>query len=214
MNIKKIVTKTYQENVYVYYDEASKVGAVIDPGSDAKDIIKFLDETGLKIEYILLTHGHFDHIMAVKEVAAHTGAPVAAGVDERELLGSGTLNFAMEVYGTDYGVSVDVPLKDGDVLNVGGARIKVLHTPGHTKGGVCFYDEAEGVLFSGDTLFHESIGRTDFPGGNMNTLDASIKSKIYTLPPQTLIYPGHMRMTTVEHEIKNNPFVNLASSKA
>ncbi|MCL2852069.1 MAG: MBL fold metallo-hydrolase [Defluviitaleaceae bacterium] len=207
MNIKKIVTKTYQVNVYVIYDEASGKGAVIDPGGEAGQIIDFLRESGIKAEYILLTHGHFDHIMAVKELATHTGAPVAAHADERELLGDSKLNFAHEVYGTDYGVSPDMLLKDGDTLKVGGTSVRVIATPGHTKGGVCYYIEDDGTLFSGDTLFHESIGRTDFPGGNFGTLEASIQRKLYTLPDDTLVYPGHMRMTTIEHERKNNPYV-------
>ena len=207
MKIEKIVTRPYQENVYIWYDEESKAGAVIDPGGESEQIIKFLSENSLKIEYILLTHGHYDHIGAVKDVAAHTGAPVAAHSDERELLADPALNFSRDVHGMEYGVSTDVALKDGDVLKIGGGCLQVIATPGHTKGGVCFYDAAEGTLFSGDTLFYETIGRTDFPGGDFATLEANVRSKIYTLPEDTMIYPGHSRMTTVEHERKNNPYI-------
>ena len=207
MKVEKIVTKTFQTNVYICYDEAGGGGVVIDPGGEAEQIIKFLRETGLKIEYILLTHGHFDHIMAVKDVASHTGAPVGAHSDERELLADPNLNFSRDVCGEDYGVSPDVLLKDGDVLKIGGGGLRVIATPGHTKGGVCFYNADEGVLFSGDTLFYESVGRTDFPGGDFGMLEASVRRKLYTLPEDTMVYPGHMRLTTIEHERKNNPYI-------
>ena len=207
MKVEKIVTKMFQENVYICYDEASGKGAVIDPGGEAGRIIKFLSETGLKIEYILLTHGHFDHIMAVKDVAVHTGAPVAAHSDECELLADSSLNFSREVSGENYGVIPDIKLKDGDVLKIGGGSLRVIATPGHTKGGVCFYDADGTALFSGDTLFYESIGRTDFPGGDFATLEASVRNKLYTLPEDTMVYPGHSRLTTIEHERRNNPYI-------
>ena len=207
MKIEKIVTKTYQTNVYIVYDEASGSGAVIDPGGESAQILSFLRESDIKVGYILLTHGHFDHIMAVKDVALSIGAPVAAHAHEREMLGDSGLNFSREVFGSDYVLSPNVLLKDGDILNVGGVSIKVVATPGHTKGGVCFYLEEDGVLFSGDTLFYESIGRTDFPGGNFGTLESSVQNKLYTLPAETMVYPGHSRLTTIEHERKNNPYI-------
>ena len=206
MELKKIVVKSFQTNAYVYYDKASGEGVIIDPAGEAKEIIKFLTDNSIKIKYILLTHGHYDHIMAVEEVAAHTRAQITAGADESELLGDPRLNFSDRL-GEGIKIKIGKPLKDGDVLKVGGANLKVLHTPGHTKGGVCYYDEQEGTLFSGDTLFHESVGRTDFPGGSMDVLERSIAGKLFSLPEDTMVYPGHMRMTTIGHERENNPFV-------
>jgi glyoxylase-like metal-dependent hydrolase (beta-lactamase superfamily II) len=208
MEIKKFITDTYQMNVYVCYDNDTKAAVVIDPGGKATDTVDFVRENGLSVKYILLTHGHFDHIMAVQELMKCLDVPVAAAEAERELLADPSQNFAKLVRGEDYRVQVDVPLKDGDKISLEGITFTVLHTPGHTNGCVCFYNKAEGVLFSGDTLFYETVGRTDLPGGNYGALVTSITDKLYTLPPDTMVYPGHSRMTTIEHERVHNPFIS------
>ena len=207
VKIRTIATRVYSANAYVYYDETSRTCAVIDPGGDAERIIECLNELGLKVEHILLTHGHFDHIMAVRDIVKHTGAPVCAGADERPVLTDASMNLSNEVFGEDYVVNPDVLLDDGDVINVGQAGLRVISTPGHTTGGVCFYDETAGVLFSGDTLFRESVGRADLPGGNLTQLEQTIKQRLYTLPEATKVYPGHMGETTIGHERKRNPYV-------
>jgi len=207
MVIEKIVTKSYGTNVYICYDEASNVGVIIDPGNDADAIMNFVKEKGLEIKHILLTHGHFDHILAAKAVAEQTGAPILAHADERELLGDPELNFSRQAAREECSLSPDTLLHDGDTINFGGESFKVIATPGHTKGGVCFYSDADNVLFSGDTLFCESVGRTDLPGGDFSAIEYSIRNKLYTLPPETTVYPGHSRKTTIAHEMVSNPHI-------
>ena len=206
MRVKRFVTTPNQENVYVYYNEDSRTGIVVDPGGSADRILKFIKDNELSIPYILLTHGHFDHIMAVDEVKKATRALVAASDAERELLRNSKLNLAWEVLKTDYGVEVDLPLFEGDVLRLGDISFSVISTPGHTSGGVCFYVEEEGVLFSGDTLFYESVGRVDLPTASPEALDQSLIKLFNMLPDYVRVYPGHSRPTSIEHERLNNPY--------
>jgi len=207
MVIEKIVTKNYGTNVYICYDEASKSGVVIDPGNDADTILSLISDNGLKIEKILLTHGHFDHIMAAKAVAEQVGAPIAAHADERKLLGDPEQNFSRQAAREECILNPDVLLHDGDTISFGNVRFTVIHTPGHTAGGICFYSEQDGILFSGDTLFRESVGRTDLPSSDSTAIEHSIRNKLYSLPPETIVYPGHSRKTTIEHEMANNPHI-------
>lgn len=207
MQIEKIVTKSYGTNVYICRDETTNKCVVIDPGTDADIIMKFIDDNSLFVEHILLTHGHFDHIMAAKTISEQTGALISAHADERELLGDPYKNFSFQATQEEYGLNPDVLLNDGDTISFGGTSFKVILTPGHTKGGVCFYNEQDGVLFSGDTLFRESVGRSDLPGGDATEIEHSIRNKLYTLPPETTVYPGHSRKTTIAHEMSANPHV-------
>ncbi|MCL2618828.1 MAG: MBL fold metallo-hydrolase [Defluviitaleaceae bacterium] len=207
MKIQCLPTSTYSSNTFVYYDEDSREGCVIDPGGDSDKIIAFLREHGIKVGRILLTHGHFDHIMAVYDVAEFTGAKIAAGADECPLLADPGLNLSKQALKTDFSVTPDITLADGDTVSVGGAVLRVITTPGHTPGCVCFYNEAEELVFTGDTLFRESVGRADLPGGDSQVMEASLRTKLYTLPPGTTVYPGHMQPTTIGHEIEHNPYV-------
>jgi len=197
-----------QENVYFYYDDETKVGVVIDPGGESKRLCRFIDDNGLKIEGILLTHGHFDHILAVNAVKGATSAPVACHSAEEIMLRSSKQNFFREAV-KDTGVEADILLNDGDVFEFGGHKIKVIHTPGHTAGGVSYYAEECSALFSGDTLFYDSVGRTDLQGGNNAALCSSIKDKLFILPDDTVVYPGHGESTTIGHEKMHNPFVRF-----
>ncbi|MCL2873531.1 MAG: MBL fold metallo-hydrolase [Defluviitaleaceae bacterium] len=208
MKLETVVVTVLSENTYIYYDEKTKEAIVIDPGGNSEKIIGAINALGVKVKGILLTHGHGDHIGAVEKVQAHTGASVFAHKDEEELLKSSKLN--MSYYMDDNPISVtDSKWFEGDEdeYTFGGCTIKVLHTPGHTRGGVSYYDEYEKIVFTGDTLFLRDVGRTDFPGGNYETLEKSIREKLYTLPDDVIVYPGHGPKTKISKEKVYNNFV-------
>jgi len=208
LRIITITTPGFAENVYIYYDENSLAGVVIDPGDEAAAITKIINENKINVEAILLTHGHIDHIAAVNEIRELTGACVCAYAEDEALLIDPKLNMSAVFFGKNISVKPDVLLTDGERANGIGGRLKTIWTPGHTRGSACFYDAEEGILFSGDTLFLDSIGRTDLPGGDYETLIDSIKSKLLTLPDETRVYPGHYGATTIEREKRQNPFIN------
>jgi len=192
------------ENTYIVNDGRSAF--IVDPGGLPGAIIK--NASGFEVRYILLTHSHFDHIYALREVAeAFPEASVCIHTLDRPALSSeGNLAYS---FGEDlrYDGRVDIELKDGQLLDFDGRSIEVLHTPGHTKGGVCFYIGSDGMLFSGDTLFRASVGRSDFPGGDAAILERSVREKLYTLPGGTKVYPGHDEPTEIAWERMNNMFV-------
>ena len=197
------------QNVYLYYDEKSGEGVLIDAGcslADCDAFAKFTAENNIKIKAILLTHGHYDHITAADKLKNLTNAPICACEMETQMLENPSLNLSIHM-GMNLQVSAERLFNEGDVFSFGGISLKVLHTPGHTPGGVCYYDEENGNLFSGDTLFCESIGRTDFPLGNHRDLIKNIKEKLLSLPTDTKVYPGHGASTTISHEKQHNPFL-------
>ncbi len=200
MKLITLAVSYLQENTYIYFDETSSIGVIIDPGAEPDKIYTAVKNNALKITHILLTHGHWDHIGAVEKLVEKTGAKVAVHEAELELLKM----FAAEIRSD---IKVDTVLKNGDIIPVAGTKLKVLHTPGHTPGGVCFYDEAEKILFTGDTLFYESVGRTDFEYSEPEDELASIVNVIYKLPEDVIAFPGHGPKTTIGHEIARNPFV-------
>ena len=153
-----------------------------------------------------MTHGHFDHVMAAEELAGIFGVKIYAHEKEQDTLENPGKNVSLMVGGRD-AYHADVYVKDGEVLELAGMKVKVLHTPGHTAGGCCYYLEEEGALFSGDTLFCQSVGRTDFPGGSMSEIVRSIKEKLMALPDEVRVYPGHMDLTTIGKERAYNPFL-------
>ena len=197
-------------NCYFLINPEAEDCILIDPGDEPDTVIRKLDSLGLTPKYILITHGHPDHVGAVaelKSVFPETQVMIheadASKMGNRPVMHVQTAPFQEATSDGFY--------KDGDEVVCEGIRVQVIHTPGHSPGGVCLYVEEDGSLFSGDTLFRASVGRWDFPGGNMADLEASIKDKLYTLPQETVVYPGHSSTTTIGDEMLYNPFIRAES---
>jgi hydroxyacylglutathione hydrolase len=205
--IKKFVLGMIQTNCYVISNEELKEAIVIDPADDAMKIEAYLQENDLRCQGILLTHGHFDHIMAVNDLVLHTKAKVYAQEEEVALLGDSKRNLSAQTR-RECRVVCDVLLQDQQVINLAGFTILVLHTPGHTRGGACYYFPDQKVLISGDTLFYESVGRTDFSTGSEQDLLESIRTKLRPLEDDVTVYPGHGMPTTIGHERRYNNLLN------
>lgn len=203
MNIISKVVGDLQENCYIVFE--NKDAVVIDPGADAQKIMNILKEKDLHLTHILLTHGHFDHIGAVGEIKRQTGAQLCIHFDDSDMLKSPDKNLSVFVGGSFQTDAADLYLYDGQIIETGGMRIKVIATPGHTPGGVCF--EIGDSLFSGDTLFRFSVGRTDFPGSSAVKLDNSLTQVLGNLKKNYFVYPGHGPATTLDEEKENNPFL-------
>ena len=195
------------QNIYIYHD--GEAGVIIDAGcsdADIQAIKSFLAENNIEVRAILLTHGHFDHIIGLDKLKNLTSAQTLCHEAEKQMIESPEINLSITT-GQNISVTANRFFEDGDFFIIGDTTLKVIHTPGHTKGGVCYYDEKNGNIFTGDTLFHESIGRTNFPGGNHQELIASINEKIITQPDNVNVYPGHGQSSTIAHEKRRNPFI-------
>lgn len=194
-------------NCYILGCEKTKTAAVIDPGGDENRILMELAESNLTLKYILNTHGHFDHVGGNKGMKDATGADILIhALDASQLSHLSSTAMAMGMSLED-SPPPDRTIEDGDMISFGDVTLKVIHTPGHSPGGVSFH--ADHVVFVGDTLFAGSIGRTDFPGGDFELLRNSIQQKLFTLGDDVTVYPGHMGTTTIGMEKKYNPFVGL-----
>ena len=204
MIVNKLVVGPFASNCYIVGSESNKDGMIIDPGAEAEEILKKVNGLGLDIKSIILTHGHIDHIGAVKEVKEATGAEVAIHVDDAK-------SFHGQSLSTIFGLSFQTPpppdrlLRGGDSIDIGDLHFLVLHTPGHSPGGICLL--GQGVVFSGDTLFNYGIGRTDLLGGSYEQLMSCIHTKLMILPDNTVVYPGHGLDTTIGTERQGNPFL-------
>ncbi len=204
--VRGIVVGVFAENCWVIGSRRTREGIVIDPGDQAEDILNLAKDMGINVKLIANSHSHVDHILGVREVQSATGAQFLMHPSEGE---GARMAGAMAERFT--GTAAEPPpdpdhlLADGDVVEVDGLKLQVLHTPGHTQGSLSFY--TEGMLFSGDTLFQGSIGRTDLPGGNFEQEMASIVDKLMALPDDTVVLPGHMQQTSIGRERQTNPFV-------
>lgn len=209
IRVKRLVVGIVGTNTYLVYDEETKKAVVVDPGDRADLIREASERLKLMPEAILLTHGHFDHIMAVNELKAAWHVPVYACKKEEEIMGDWEKNLVASYYDTPYTVTADVLVEEGDTFEAAGFVWKVLETPGHTIGSCCYYIEKEKVLFSGDTLFCGSYGRTDLPTGSGRMIIGSVTRLLKDLPDDVMVYPGHMDETTIGFEKKNNPLARF-----
>ena len=207
MRITNLPSGALQANTYLAVDEKTNEGFIVDPGGYNKVLTKEVRDNDVKIKYIILTHGHSDHICGVNEHKAEfPDAKIVAYKDEEAMLENPNLNQSPG-FGVPYSTKADILVSDGDELKVGDVTLKFIHTPGHTEGGMCIYVEEAKALFSGDTLFRQSIGGTDFPGGSYKEIMDSIRKKLFLLPDDTNVFPGHMGTTSIGFEKENNPFV-------
>ena len=203
ITIKTLVTGPVAGNCYIVFDE-NKDALVIDPGDEADKILAEIEKNGVTVSKIVLTHGHFDHTSAVPEVKAKTGAEVLIGEKDFDMTNSAKLSLAGP-FGIGYTPFVcDTKLKEGDTITVGTMSYKIIETPGHTKGSICLI--GEDVIFSGDTLFLGSCGRTDFPGGSFAEMKASLK-RLAQIDGNYYVYSGHGPRTTLDFERNNNPYM-------
>ena len=205
MKIQHSVLGMCATNTYYVYDDETIRGLIVDPADSPDTIIAKADSLSMIPEAILITHGHFDHVLAMNKVREHYGIKVYAGLTEKQVLHDMAMNLTSS-FGMGQIFDADIYLKDGEEFETAGYHIKAIEVPGHTIGGMCYYFDKQGVLFSGDTLFCESVGRSDFPGGSASALCRGIKDKLFILPEHTKVYPGHMDETTIGNEIKYNPF--------
>lgn len=201
MEIRSLVLSDFQTNCFIVYDDETKEAIIIDPASSPERVADKIVSFGCTPKAILLTHGHGDHIGAVEELKKKYNIKVYAQKEEKDVLENPEINLSY-MMGDNISFSPDVLLEDGQVSTIAGFKIKTIHTPGHTKGSCCYLFEEYGVLFSGDTLFYGSYGRTDFPTGSTSQLMRSIKEKLLVLDPTTVVYSGHGSETTIGDEGK------------
>ncbi len=205
MFLKKIVIGMLGVNCYLVGEPDELLA--IDPGGSADEICAFLDSHEYQVKHIVLTHCHFDHMLAANALKEKTGATIFTGLNEKENLLNSSINLTARFTRTPVSLDADRYVSDGDIISSGNYVFSVIETPGHTSGGVCLYCEDESILFSGDTLFCESVGRSDFPTGDQRALISSIQNKLFSLPEETRIFPGHGEETSIAHEKIHNPYI-------
>ena len=207
MILETLTVGPFQENCYIVGDQESGIGAIIDPGEEAARIAMAVEQTGLDIGSIIITHAHIDHVGAVVALVDEYACPVLMHAEAEATLGQ--LPTQAMMMGLRFGKlpTVDRHVGDEEVLEVGGIRLRSLYTPGHAPGHLAFYIEDEGLVLSGDALFAGSVGRVDLPGGSMEVLMRSIEERLLTLPDETMVYPGHGPQTTIGKERASNPFL-------
>ena len=206
MKIEKFVLGSMGTNCYLIINEETKELIIIDPATCPDYVVSHVKSNAYLPKAIFLTHAHFDHVMGINGWVKEFGMPVYLHEDEKKILEDPELNLS-GVFGASYSYSDVKCLKDEQEVDIAGFHFKIIHTPGHTAGGCCYYCAEESVLISGDTLFYQSVGRSDFPTGSMGTLVRSIKEKLFCLLDDVMVYPGHNDATCIGDEKKYNPFV-------
>ena len=207
MNIETLVVGPIETNCYIASDPVSREAVIIDAGDDAEEILAYVEQNRLQVKYLLNTHGHFDHIQANDAIRAKTGALLAIHADDVELLTSPekvSAGMMSVVHGCR---EPELVLHNGDTIAFGPYQLRVIYTPGHSKGGCCFYEVQEKVCFTGDTLFRGSIGRTDLYGGNYAVLLKSVRERLQVVADDVTIYPGHGPESTMAFERRANPYL-------
>ena len=210
MKIKTFVFNPFQENTFILYDNTGEC-AIVDPGCNSERensiLSEFISVNNLKPSYLLLTHAHIDHILGVSYVSEKYGLIPHLHPEDRFLFSTGVS--IAEMYGLEFTPPKNIieELHESSIIKIGDSVLTVLHCPGHSPGGVCFYSETDNFLIAGDVLFNSSIGRTDLPGGDYAQLIESIQKKLMVLPDETIVYPGHSEYTTIADEKFNNPFL-------
>ncbi len=207
MKIEIFVVGMMETNCYLVSNEETKEAVLIDPGDSPRTMIDAIESEGLSLQAILLTHAHFDHIGGLKEIVKAYPVPVYVYEKDQDMMKDPDLNVSRSYIKGGFSFDEALSVTDGEVLSLAGYDFLVLYTPGHTIGSCCYYVESEGVLFSGDTLFQLSVGRTDFPTGSTLDLMTSVKEKLFVLPEETHVYPGHMGETQIGYEKAHNPYV-------
>lgn len=208
MKLQTLNLGSIRTNCYFIINEETKETIIVDPAADLPKVLKKIEDGDLKPVAILLTHGHFDHTMAVPGLKLKFNIPVHITKEDRDLAKDPILSGAYMI-GSNFVLDIEdlVLIEDEDQLEFAGFHIKVIKTPGHTAGSVSYYFEKEQILISGDTLFYQSVGRTDLPTGDGRMIVTSIEKKLMGLPDEVKVYPGHGVNTTIGHEKKNNPFI-------
>lgn len=206
MEVARFTVGPVAENCYLIKQPGSNKALIIDPGDEAERILEAVEEVGVDVEAILLTHCHFDHIGAVAPVAAATGAPVYCPEIELMLL-SDIMSFVPPGFGPFENYEADHSVSGGETLGLAGFELDVIFTPGHSPGHVTYSVKGEQAIFSGDVLFQGSVGRVDLPGGDWPTLAESLKTLVEGHPAETAVFPGHMDVTTLGQELETNPFL-------
>jgi hydroxyacylglutathione hydrolase len=213
MDVRMFTVGMVAENCFIFRRDGAERALVVDPGDEAQRLLGAIDELGVNVEAILLTHTHFDHVGAVAPLAEATGAPVYCPKIEVPVLANIMDYVPWPGFGPFESYDADETVEGGETLQLAGFDIDVFFVPGHSPGHVAYSIADEAALFSGDVLFQGSVGRTDLPGGDWTTLAASIRKLLDALPPETKVFPGHMGLTTLEREAATNPFLQeLASS--
>jgi len=207
MQIESLEVGSLETNCYILSDETTGEAVIIDAGDEADLILNYIAEHGLQVKALLNTHGHYDHTQANDAVRERTGAPLAIHTDDAELLAVPEKVSGRMMVRANPCKAPEQLLHNGDIISFGKYQLQVIFTPGHTKGGCCFYEAGEKICFTGDTLFRGGVGRTDLYGGNYGVLLHSIRDRLHKLPDDTVIYPGHGPESTMAFERKNNPFL-------
>lgn len=205
MIVEKLSSGVYGANCYIVASENTKDGIVIDPADNTEGLLELIKNKDLNIKYIILTHGHGDHIGGIKELKESTNSEILIHKEDKEMLENKELNLSSQMPMVTVEIKPDKVLEDGEIIDFGSLKAEIIHTPGHTKGCICI--KIDNNIFTGDTLFKGSIGRTDLYGGSYESIISSIKDKLMAYDDETKVYPGHGPMSTIGYERNTNPFL-------